>query len=258
MSTPRPVVTILTLALATAIGLPALAGTSAAATTPAKTDAKKATKTAAKAQAAPAPKPAAPAAPATAPVPEKAGPPPTASPMAELKKSNTDLDKILKKNVPGWTPEAELQRTEVRKLVGNFLDYNELARRSLARHWDTLTPKQRDEFSNTLRELVERSYLRQLHGGSGGYNIKYDKEEKTGNEALVDATLHTTSRGKKVEIALQYKMLGKNGHWLVYDVLTDEQSMLENYRAEFNKIIQKDGFDALMKRMTKKLEEKQE
>jgi phospholipid transport system substrate-binding protein len=178
--------------------------------------------------------------------------------MAELKKSNGDLDKILKKNVPNWTPEAELQRTEVRKLVGGFLDYGELARRSLAKHWDGLTPKQREEFSNTLRELVERSYLRQLHGGSGGYNIKYDKEEKTGNEAMVDATLHTTSRGKKVDIALQYKMLGKNGHWVVYDVLTDEQSMLENYRAEFNKIIQKDGFDALMKRMKKKLDEKEE
>jgi phospholipid transport system substrate-binding protein len=229
MSTPRLLVTILTLAIAfPAAGRAADPGAKKAQT------------------------PAAP--PAEAPP----GPPPTTSPMAELKKSNADLDKILKKNVPGWTPEAELQRAEVRKLVGGFLDYNELARRSLARHWDTLTPKQREDFSNTLRDLVERSYLKQLHGGAGAYNIKYEKEEKAGNEATVDATLHTTSRGKKVEIALQYKLLGKNGHWLVYDVLTDEQSMLENYRAEFNKIIQKDGFDALMKRMKKKLDEKQE
>jgi phospholipid transport system substrate-binding protein len=53
-------------------------------------------------------------------------------------------------------------------------------------------------------------------------------------------------------------MIGKGGKWVVYDVLTDEQSMLENYRAEFNKIIAKDGFDALIKRMKKKLEEKEE
>ena len=165
--------------------------------------------------------------------------PPTTSPMTELKKSNADLDKVLRKNVPGWTPEAELQRSEVRKLVGAFLDYGELARRSLARHWDTLTPKQRTDFTETLRELVERSYLKQVHGGPN-YNIKYEKEEKTGNEATVDATLHTTSRGKKVDVALEYKMLGKGGHWVVYDVLTDDQSMLENYRAEFNKIITKD------------------
>jgi phospholipid transport system substrate-binding protein len=183
--------------------------------------------------------------------------PPPGSPMAELKKSNAQLDKVLHKNVPNWTPEAELEREEVRKLVGAFLDYGELARRSLSSHWDQLTPKQRTEFSETLKQLVERSYLRQIHGGPN-YNIKYEKEEKAGNEATVDATLHTMSRGKKVDVALEYKMLGKDGKWVVYDVVTDDQSMLENYRAEFNKIITKDGFDALMKRMRKKLEEKEE
>jgi len=186
--------------------------------------------------------------------------PPPGSPMAELKKSNAQLEKVLHKNVPNWTPEAELERAEVRKLVGGFLDYAELAKRSLARHWDGLTPKQHEEFTETLRQLVERSYLKQVHG-SPNYNIKYEREtkdEKAPNEATVDATLHTTSRGKKVDIALEYKMIGKEGKWVVYDVLTDEQSMLENYRAEFNKIIAKDGFDALLKRMKKKLEEKEE
>jgi len=189
--------------------------------------------------------------------PAAAAPPPPGSPMADLKKSNAQLEKVLHKNVPNWTPEAELERAEVRKLVGGFLDYGELARRALARHWDTLTPKQHEEFTETLRQLVERNYLRQVHGNAN-YNIKFEKEEKAGNEATVDATLHTISRGKKVDIALEYKLLGKEGKWAVYDVLTDEQSMLENYRAEFNKIIAKDGFDALLKRMKKKLEEKEE
>jgi phospholipid transport system substrate-binding protein len=190
--------------------------------------------------------------------PAKCDPPPSSSsPMAELKKSNEKLDKILQKNRPDWTPEAELQRAEVRKLVGSFLDYAELARRSLARHWDGLTVKQRDEFVNTLRELVERSYLKQVHGNAN-YNIKYDKEIKQDCEATVTGMLNTMARGKKVKIALEYKMLWRGDHWVVYDVVTDEQSMLENYRAEFNKIINKEGFDALMKRMKKKLAEKDE
>jgi phospholipid transport system substrate-binding protein len=182
-------------------------------------------------------------------------PPANSSPMAELKKSNAQLDKVLQKNKPNWSPEAELERSEVKKLVGSFLDYQELARRSLAKHWDKLTPKQRDEFVETLRQLVERSYLKQVHG-SPNYNIKYDKEEKNGTEADVTATLNTVTRGKKTKVALEYKMLWKEGHWVVYDVITDEQSMLENYRAEFNKIINRDGFDALLKKMRKKLDEK--
>jgi phospholipid transport system substrate-binding protein len=187
-----------------------------------------------------------------------AGPPPAgSSPMVELKRSNLALDKALSKNRPNWSPEAELQRSEVRKIVGSFLDYGELAHRALARHWEPLTPRQREEFVATLRELVERSYLKQVHGNAA-YNIKYEKEEKAGAEATVTATLNTTARGKKVVMALEYKMLYKEGHWVVYDVLTDEQSMLENYRAEFNKIITKESFDALLKKMKKKLDEKEE
>ena len=239
MPTPRSLATILTLALT----LPALGVTTRAEATE---KAAKGTKIAKSDKA-----------PAKADPAGAAATPPEGSPMVELKKSNAQLDKVLHKNVPNWTPEAELERAEVRKLVGEFLDYGELARRSLSRHWDTLTVKQRDEFTETLRQLVERSYLKQIHG-SPNYNIKYDKEEKAGNEATVDATLHTLSRGKKVDIALEYKMIGKDGKWVVYDVLTDDQSMLENYRAEFNKIISKDGFDALIKRMKKKLEEKEE
>jgi phospholipid transport system substrate-binding protein len=184
-------------------------------------------------------------------------PPANSSPMAELKRSNAQLDKVLQKNKPNWSPEAELERTEVRKLVGSFLDYAELAKRSLGKNWEKITAKQREEFVDTLRQLVERSYLKQVHG-SPNYNIKYDKEEKNGTEADVTATLNTVSRGKKTKVALEYKMLWKEGHWLVYDVITDEQSMLENYRAEFSKIINRDGFDALLKKMRKKLDEKED
>jgi phospholipid transport system substrate-binding protein len=183
-------------------------------------------------------------------------PPPGASPLAELKKSNDQLDRLLKKKYPDWSPEAEAQKADVRKVVGGFLDYRELAHRSLSKHWETLTPAQRKDFVSTLRDLVERSYLKQVRGDPN-YNIKYQKEQKTGNEADVQATLATVSRNKKVDIALEYKLIYKD-RWLVYDVITDEQSMLENYRAEFNKIINKDGFDALLKRMKKKLEEKDE
>ena len=181
-------------------------------------------------------------------------PPASASPMAELKKSNDQLDKLLKKKYPNWSPEAEAQKADARKLVGGFLDYRELAHRALVKHWDALTPAKRTEFVTTLRDLVERSYLKQVTGDPN-YNIKYQREEKTGSEAKVEATLTTQARGKKVNIALEYHLIYKD-HWFVYDVITDEQSMLENYRAEFNKIINKEGFDALLKRMKKKLDEK--
>lgn len=186
-----------------------------------------------------------------------ATPPTDSSPLAELKKSNASLKKVLQKQSPNWSPEKDAKTGEVRKVVGQFLDFEELSRRALARHWDTLTPKQRTDFVGTLRDLVESNYIKQIHG-QPDYDLKFDKEDKQGSDATVGATLMTTSKGKKVNVALEYKLVYKGGKWVVYDVITDEQSLLENYRAEFNKIISKDGFDALLKRMRKKLEEKTE
>ena len=47
---------------------------------------------------------------------------------------------------------------------------------------------------------------------------------------------------------------GKTG-WVVYDVVTDEVSIANNYRSQFNRIIRKESYDALVKKMKRKLEE---
>ncbi len=184
-------------------------------------------------------------------------PPAGSSPMAELKKSDAALKKLFQKKTPSWSPESDAKRAEMRKIVDSFLDFDELGRRALARHWEGLAPKQRTEFVSTLRELIERSYLKQVHGAPN-YNLEFQKETISDGQADVTATLHASSNGKKVEVSMEYKLLYKGGRWLVYDVVTDEQSMLENYRAEFNKIIAKESFDALLKRMKKKLQEKED
>jgi len=175
------------------------------------------------------------------------------SPMADLKKSNAALKKLFQKSSPSWSPEQDAKRSEMRKVVNGFLDFEELAHRALARHWESLTPKQRSEFVGVLRDLIERNYIKQVHG-QPNYELRFSKEAVNGSEATVNATLDASHDGKKVTVEMEYKLLYKGGRWLVFDVVTDEQSMLENYRAEFNKIITKESFDALLKRMKKRLE----
>lgn len=197
---------------------------------------------------------------AAAAAPRSAGPatpPADSSPMAELRKSNAQLKTAVKGKSASWSPERDAQNSEVRKIVGSFLDFEELARRALGKHWDGLTPKQRTEFVGTLRELAERNYLRQIHG-EPDYDLKFTDEKKDGTESSVKAVLTTKPKGKTVNVDIEYKLLWKNGRWLVYDLITDEQSLLENYRAEFNKVIAKDGFNGLMAKMKKKLDEKPE
>lgn len=185
--------------------------------------------------------------------PPPSPPPKGSSPLAELKSSNAALKKLFQRSAPSWSPESDAKRSEMRKLVNGFLDYEELAHRALSKHWDTIPATSRKEFVSVLRELIERRYIQQVHG-QPNYDLQFEKETIEGHDATVYATLKTTSKGKKYVIAMEYKLLYKGSRWLVYDVVTDEQSMLEIYRAEFNKIIAKESFDALLKRMKKRLE----
>ncbi len=185
--------------------------------------------------------------------PAPSTPPAGSSPMADLKKSNAALKKLFQKQSPSWSPETDAKRSEMRTIVSGFLDFAELARRALAKHWDEITPKQRTEFISVLRELIERNYIKQVHG-QPNYDLRFEKESISGSEATVSAVLNAMNHGKKVTVTMEYRLLYKGSRWLVYDVITDEQSMLENYRAEFNRIITKESFEALLKRMKKRLE----
>ena len=180
-------------------------------------------------------------------------PPAGSSPLADLKKSNAALKKLFATSVPSWSPEQDVRKSEMNRIVSGFLDFEELAHRALAHHWDALSPKQRSDFVSVLRELIERYYLKQVDG-QPNHDLHLNKETITGNEASVTASLTSFDQGKQVIVELEYKLLYKGDRWLVYDVITDEQSMLENYRAEFNKIITRESFDALLKRMKKRLE----
>jgi phospholipid transport system substrate-binding protein len=42
---------------------------------------------------------------------------------------------------------------------------------------------------------------------------------------------------------------------MVYDVITDEVSMVRNYRQQFNKIITTESYDALLAKMRKRIKE---
>ncbi len=85
------------------------------------------------------------------------------------------------------------------------------------------------------------------------YKLVWEKESRKPAEAEVFATLHTQRKGKPLDMSIEYRVLHKARGWVVYDVITDEQSLLETYRAEFAKIIKKESFDVLLTKMKSKI-----
>src|SRR5437867_1005623 len=65
-----------------------------------------------------------------------------ASPMAMLKKSNEEVRQTLRQQKSGTAATKE-QKERIKKIVNGFLDYEGLARRSLAANWDKVSVAQR-------------------------------------------------------------------------------------------------------------------
>jgi phospholipid transport system substrate-binding protein len=189
------------------------------------------------------------------PAAAEAAPAGSDSPLADLKKANQQLKKSFGNQEAVVVTRGRGQEQRDQKIVGSFLDFEELARRALAKHWDGLTCQAAADFVKTLRELVERNYIKQLYG-QPDYDLRLEREEKTANEATVFGTCTPPPRARRSPWRWNTSWCARANRWVVYDVITDDLSLLENYRAEFNKVIAKESFDALLARMKKKLAEK--
>jgi phospholipid transport system substrate-binding protein len=182
-------------------------------------------------------------------------------PLATLKSKNGEVDRLLRQKVAKDSPEEKKVKDEIKSLAGTLFDYAELARRSLADHWHKLTPPQRTEFVATLRELIERNYVKQLRTNLD-YSVSYKNEEVAGQEATVTSVVKVKTQGKATDAEIVYKMKrpeasapGGDAPWLVYDVITDEVSLVRNYRTQFGKIITEKSYDELIRKMKSKLSE---
>ena len=143
------------------------------------------------------------------------------------------------------------RRTAVRRIANEIFDFNEIARRALAQHWQPLTDKQRQDFVALFSDLLERSYISKIEL-YGGEKIQYTGERVEGDLASV-ATRILTKNG--TEVPIDYRLLKKGDRWLVYDVNIEGVSLVSNYRTQFNKIIQTGSFNDLLQKLQSKQDE---
>lgn len=144
------------------------------------------------------------------------------------------------------------RRTAIKKAIATIFDSQEMAKRSLGRHWNQRTPAERKQFSDLFATLLENSYAGKIES----YNnekIIYTKESVDGDYAEVKSKVVTA---KNDEYTLDYRLLKKeNGSWMVYDVVIEGVSLVSNYRTQFNKIISTSGYPELIKKLQSKSNE---
>jgi phospholipid transport system substrate-binding protein len=177
------------------------------------------------------------------------------SPMAVLKKANKKITKLLDEKIEAGSAAAKLRDDKIKKIVDGFLDFETLSTKAMGKHWEERTEEEKGEYSKLFRELIQKNYLKQIHE-KADYEMLYDSEQIDVDKAVVNTTVKAKNKqGEEAETAVVYKLRKAKGKWLVVDIETDEVSLVGNYRSQFNKIITKDGFKALIEKMKKKIDE---
>lgn len=144
------------------------------------------------------------------------------------------------------------RRERVSQEVAKRFDFTQMAKSALAKAWNERTATEREKFISLFKELLKDSYVDRLKTYSdGSYKVVFDKVLVRGKKAVVNSIVIQRDR----EISAAYKMYQEGNEWFVYDVVIEGVSLVSNYRSQFISIIQKDGYEELVRRLEDKLAE---
>jgi phospholipid transport system substrate-binding protein len=142
------------------------------------------------------------------------------------------------------------RRTALRTAASDIFDFTEITRRSLGRHWQTASQTERDDLVSLMTALLERSYLSRIEQYSGE-RIVFAGE--TAEPDLATVRTRLVSKGG-IETPVDYRLYRAGDRWMVYDVTVEGVSLVANYRAQFNKIIQTSSAQGLVDKLRAKQE----
>ena len=140
---------------------------------------------------------------------------------------------------------------KVRKIIGEFFDFEILSRYTLGKDWKKFNSEQQKEFTTLYRSLLENVYMDRILMYTNE-KVEFTKElEIAKNRAEVQSKL---IRGG-TETPIHYRMVIVGGKWKVYDVVIEGVSMVKNYRSQFNDMLIKQSPDELIEFLRKKIKE---
>lgn len=144
-------------------------------------------------------------------------------------------------------------RQQIEDEIFHIFDFSEFASRTVGQRWKTFSSEQQKAFAAAFADLLLTTYLGKIDG-YGGEQVAYTGELANAKGTRVEQkTEIILGDGKKVPV--NYRMLPKDGQWVVYDVLVEGISLVKNYQTQFQDILRTASPDELITRVkTKALE----
>ena len=176
----------------------------------------------------------------------------SSSPLQVIQSGSDRGLRIIKSSLFEGGPSLQQRRDEILTIVEEYFDFNEIAKRSLGRHWKDIIPEKQQEFIRLFKQLLFNTYVSRIEAtAKPTTSTRYDGETVEDRFAIVKTRVASDNQP---DFQIDYRLLLNGSEWKVYDVVIEGISLVGNYRQQFNSILSKESFESLLKRLKEKVE----
>jgi len=136
------------------------------------------------------------------------------------------------------------RRAEIRRVTPQLFDFHEMGRLMLGEHWQTATTKEKDEFVRLFAQMLDRVYLVNV-GSMPLSSVTFEGEQVSGSFARVTSRMPS----RRGDTAIEYRLMNRDSHWTVYDIVVDGVGLVSSYRSQFTSVLRTSSFADLLDRM---------
>ncbi len=178
---------------------------------------------------------------------EEAASPPAATPAQVIARLQDALLSAMKDGPR--VPFAE-RCEELDPVIATTHDLDFIAQAVMKKYWDQLNDDQKRRFSATFRQLSVATYADKFDLYSGQrFELVEERPLKRGSMLIRTQLI----RPDKDPVQLDYVLIQRSGRWLIANVVADGVSDLAVKRAEYESIMEKDGFEVLLAKLQEKV-----
>ena len=135
------------------------------------------------------------------------------------------------------------RESKFRTMLADYFAMQTISRTVAGKHWQEMSPQQRDEFQKLFSEWVLKTYARRF-GGYQGETIAVNDASAVGRDSiLVHTVVKGPSRGNKVDWRVRQSGGEQNK---IVDVSVDGVSMLVTQKSEIAAIVKNKGVDGML------------
>lgn len=147
---------------------------------------------------------------------------------------------------PKGSDYSQEQRDQLKDIINDVIDFRTMSAYALGDTYDEISGEKREEFVSLFATIIRDNSLNRLDIYRA--EVSYNEIEVDGESALVK----TTAQLENVRTSVDYNMEKQDGKWHIVDMSIDDVSTAESYRRQFQSIIRKRGFDALLESLRKR------